>query len=315
MSEDFHPPLTANAERFSWSLSRDNLFKFCQLAYFFHYYAALGGHYQHCAEPVRLLHRLKQLVSCQQWENNIFSESVREYFLTKSGDDYPVDSDALFNLAHRRFAQGKRSVLLEEWRNDAKLTNLFETYYGEKNFERLFDSAWQNISDQIKTFTGSECFQYLQRLDALAWKRFKPPFEFKLGETAIWLSPDLCWSAQGGIYFLSFTNTDTYNLDQAALYKIFAQTVRNIPPDKTFVCNYNIATGNWTFIDNVSLNISATLEKIDFSTAAMRAKISEYNTVDQDNFEVYSEHCPQCRFRHYCASLRSTAGFISSHCQ
>jgi len=148
--------LVVDKQDFSWSLSRESLFRFCPRAYFYHYYASAGGFEQF--SDAEQLYQLKKLQALDLWINSICSETLRDFFY-ENHEDLNI-----YKAAKRYFNQGARSVSLREWRDDPQRLNLFELYYGLVEINELIEHGSMFLEKSIDSLIESGLLDYLQEI-------------------------------------------------------------------------------------------------------------------------------------------------------
>ena len=99
----FHARMAVTNE-FSWSKTRDEMFRDCLRKYYFHYYGAWGGWDPHADERTRQLYILKNLQTRAMWAGDRVHRAIHAALAAEDkrlelvpGAHYFEDSDA--NLA------------------------------------------------------------------------------------------------------------------------------------------------------------------------------------------------------------------------
>ena len=63
--------------RFSWSPSRDRLYRNCARAYYFNYYGSWGGWERDAPAPARLAYRLKQMTNLPMFAGTVVHDVIK----------------------------------------------------------------------------------------------------------------------------------------------------------------------------------------------------------------------------------------------
>ena len=292
-----HEDLLIDEKEFSWSLSRESLFNFCQRAYFYHYYGSTGGFEQF--SDAELLYQLKKIQPLELWINSVCTEVLREFF---------YENPEKFNIrkaAARRFRQGTRSVSLREWRDDPQQLNLFELYYGLEEINALIERGAELLESSIDSLLASGLLNYLEEIPYLNRKTFSFPVSTNIGRIKTWLAPVIVWLEDGLLKFLTLNNGTSNRIrahHTAALHKIYAFNNLRIKPESVVTLNFDLTSGETIALSDDEINISELIDHVRDSSAAMLELMTDHNTAFEGNFPRNLNHCEQCRFRKYCES-------------
>jgi hypothetical protein len=294
-----------DANQFSWSVSRHELFVFCEKAYFCHYYGASGGFEEIAEAESRQIHLLKKMVDGKTWLQRLFSDTLSQIMLNNTGKiDSPILSSRMLKDVISTFNRQKKECIDEDWRNDHSKLNLLELYYGINKPESFFSYLRKQLQDIIQRFLSSGLTEILCDVKCLEWKRLINPESVNLNGLNVWLSPILVWGKNDNIMLLNIT-TNSSKMEKlqthAALNSIFAQSRFHQSPSSTVSIFYDCFTGK---IETISMDydaISAIIVKINESAKAMLEKIYPGNYVLGMNFPVAELcKCKICRFQEYC---------------
>lgn len=189
------------AFRFSWSFSRERLFRRCRRAFFIDCFLSQGG-WDPSAHPlIRSAYVEKQRLPFPLWLSRTVRAGLREG-LKKALAQPPDARRKAFSSGFLRFLSGKLfdlefSMSRKEYLDDPKRPCLRECVEGEKiPFSALRPQAVSAFGTAHGLLTGSPLFQELLSLDVM---------NFRFGEDLISLPFDPCpvWFAPGLIFFLS----------------------------------------------------------------------------------------------------------------
>lgn len=294
-----------DANQFSWSVSRHELFVFCKKAYFCHYYGASGGFEEIAEAESRQIHLLKKIIDGKTWLQRLFSDTLSQIMLNNTGKiDSQILTSRMLKDVMSTFNRQKKECIDEDWRNDHSKLNLLELYYGFNKAEPFFSYLRKQLQDIIQKFFSSGLVEILCNVESIKWKRLKNPELINLNGLDAWLSPILVWGKNDNIMLLNIT-TDSSKMEKlqthAALNSIFAQSRFHQSPSSTVSIFYDCFTGK---IETISMDydaISAIIVKINESANAMLEKICPGNYVLGTNFPITeSGKCKECRFQEYC---------------
>ena len=182
--------------RFSWSYSREHLFRQCRRAYFISCFLSQGG-WEPLVHPViRAAYVEKQRISFRLWLSRTVQNGIAEGL--KKALVHPVDSrHKLFTSVCLRFFS-KNLFDLEysmehgEYRNDPKRPCIRECLDGQVDrFRELRHQAMESFGTAYNTLTSSPLFQELLRLDPIRFRFGDTLLSYPFGQWTVWFSPGL----------------------------------------------------------------------------------------------------------------------------
>ena len=86
---------------FSWSVSRDNLFRECLRKYYFSYYGYWGGWQQDAPERTRMIYILKQLKNRPIWIGQVVHSCIARSLQNLSRGVPLLDLQEILNLKRK----------------------------------------------------------------------------------------------------------------------------------------------------------------------------------------------------------------------
>lgn len=287
--------LMLEEQGFSWSLSRESLFRFCPRAYFYHYYGSAGGF--KWFSNAQQLYQLKKLIPLDLWINSICTDVLRFFFYENS------EHFNIIRAAKREFNQGARSISLREWREDPQQLNLFESYYGLVEINDLLEQGMEFLEKSLENIGESGLHAYIKEIPYLHKKITSFPVHTNIGRIRIWCSPVLIWQEDGLLKFLTLNNGLSNKLrarHTAALHKIFAFNKLRAKPERVVTLNFDLTTGETSTVPDEEINVSELIDHVKDSTEEMLALLTDDNALQEDNFVKNITNCPKCRFQKYC---------------
>jgi len=288
---------------FSWSFSRYNLFNFCELAYYYHYYGSWSGWDTYAPEQAKNAFRLKQLFSKELWLNIILKKSLLSAINSKSLSNKTLPAQFEHQL-HRTLSFDIRSIYSEEWENDPKRICIDELYYNESSINEVVAWIKNKAADKIKILCESRMFYDISRLPYPAFSNTNSPLSFTLDDIQIWCSPDLMWNYQGKINILNLNNGSGWSF-LGGLNMLYAKQNRNYKP--------NSITCHTVFTDKDSCfsvyGIRSPKEIVNIirdSSKEMQSRLTFDQKAYIENFPKTTElkKCESCRFKGICLTKK-----------
>jgi hypothetical protein len=293
-----------------WSHSRARAFEGCRRAYWFAYYGSWGGWKASAPPEVRDAWVQKKLTSRSMWIGSVV-HAVAEHALKRLRDGPgPVDvEDAVAGAvrgARRDVADSASGAWLQR---PAQLVGFREHYYGEPVDEAAWEAAIAEIERQVRALWTARTFRRLhavpERILELEELR-----RFAVGDVDVYVSLDVMVDdGRGGAVILDWKTGENHDHDdiaaQLGVYGLYATSERGLAPDRLVAMHVNVRHGTETLHPVGAAEIASARERIQTSTAAMRALLSDVaaNEAERDAYPplpVGDPACPRCGFRGIC---------------
>ncbi|GIQ68985.1 PD-(D/E)XK nuclease family protein [Xylanibacillus composti] len=296
----------------SWSQSRDQLFRECPRKYYYHYYASHNGWQREASEEAQAAYRLKQLANLYLVmgdELHQIAEHLLQRWEEQAGD---AAADELVERLRRRLNQAfldSRDV--PRWkRAPKKSTMLHEMYYiGELPQDRvekikrrlrvcvdglLRSLTWRELTaspsmriaevEQLRTFEVEGTPVYV-KMDALLEDRSRE---------RPWIMVD--WKT--GM-------EDEKNEEQLILYAIYLGEQAGIPPEQLELRVEYLLTGETKTVYADQADMERVREAMSRSMAAMKACLADPERNAPKPKEAFASRpsravCAGCNFRELC---------------
>ena len=292
---------------FSWSRTRDHVFKDCRRRYFYQYYGAWGG-WEADADPlVRRLYVLKQLGTRQMWAGRLVHEAVERALLAMR-DGYALSEAALIEDTVRQMRgewRGSRDGIYHEF---PKRTGLFEHEYAV----RIRDAEWQALRDHVvrclRNFYRLPLLAEIKQVPADRWSFIENIGSFAFEGTRVFAAPDFgFWNAADRLQLVDW-KTGGNGGEGAAIqlggYALYALEVMGVDLPRVDLLEVNLGAGKVTVHPWNEVSLDRVREHIRLSVRAMRAylKDPERNLAEEANFEKSEDLriCRWCNFRAVC---------------
>lgn len=299
--------MTALANEFSWSRSRDATFHDCKRKYYYHYYGSWGGWEADAAADVRRLYVLKQLASRQQWAGRVVHDAI-ELALQALRHGQEVPAEAFVGDVVERMRGEWRSSRAGRYREQPKTCALFEHEYRVE----LKDEAWraliQNVSTCLRNFFRLPLLAGIRRTSPEHWSIEHWSKEFDFEGTRVWVAPDFgYWTDEERLVLVDW-KTGRAGGEGAAFqlgcYALYAHEVLGVGPERVDLLEVNlreplVAPHHWD-----AERLEAVREQLRLSIRAMKAYLADpaTNTAAVDDFERTEalRICRWCNFRAVC---------------
>ncbi len=182
------PPLLERT--FSWSVSRDRLFRSCSRAYYYKYYGAWGGWEPGAAPDVRELYVLKQLKTRHQWIGDVVHRALREVLEgLRRGRLTPLaEADArLTHLMRLWFKASREGAYWREPKRGGLVEHEYAAPVSVEGWRALHEEARQALAAAYRL----GLFERLARLGAGDWLAVEAFDSFDFDGVPVHCVPDL----------------------------------------------------------------------------------------------------------------------------
>lgn len=291
---------------FSWSKSRDQVFRECKRKYFFNHYGFWGGWDKSKSERIKKIYYLKQLATKEIWIGQVI-HNIIEYVLKKYKEGEKISlSHAIAILEKRLSSQYIASRIKDYGPFPSKILKLFEHEYkiniSEAEKEKLFDYA----RNCVINFYNSDIFMDIRKSNINDWILLEDFLKFDFEGNTIFLSIDFAMKKGENIILYDWKTGRERTADfdmQIMLYSLYVSQRFNIAPDKIIARVFNLS------IDKVD-DFKVDYEKLENAKKYMRDSISEMkkrldsipeNLASEGKFEKEeSYHCSRCNYEKVC---------------
>lgn len=298
--------MPALANEFSWSRTRDGVFRECRRRYYFHYYGAWGG-WDADADPVaRRLYVLKQLGTRQMWAGRLVHEAVERALLSLR-DGFALSEASLVEDTVRQMRAEWKGSRHGVYRDSPKRTGLFEHEYGVP----VRDGEWQALRDHVvrclRNFYRLELLTEIKRTPTDRWILIEDIASFAFEGTTIFAAPDFgYWNEADRLQLVDWKTGG--NGSDAALqlggYALYAREVLGVDPARVDLLEVNLREGRMTAHPWDAGGLDRVREHIRLSVRGMRAYLRDpvRNVAAEADFEKTEDLriCRWCNFRAVC---------------
>ncbi len=299
----------------TWSVSRHQLFRTCERAYFYQYYGSWGGWEDHAPQRTRQLYVLKNIRSLPMWGGSIVHEVIAEALTRFARTGATIKTGELQARGRQKLRSGWIEAVRGEWRRRPKKTNLLELYYG--NGKNLPAEDTERIKERVysclQAFAESAVLREIQTVPYVNWKPVDALDSFSLDGLKVWCAIDFaCIGPDGNLRIVDWKTgrEDPSSLEtQLACYALFAQQAWYAPLDGMRL--EGVFLGDAARVSEYPIRpelLVATKDLIVSSAADMRAKLTNVrnNEAREADFPCCESPavCRRCNYREVCPFAR-----------
>ncbi|MCX7007843.1 MAG: PD-(D/E)XK nuclease family protein [Kiritimatiellaeota bacterium] len=294
---------------FSWSKSRDEMFRACLRRYYFQYYGSWGGWNPDCNPRTRQLYILKSLQSRAMWAGDRVHRTVRTVLATlRDGGEVPT-ADAAADQLLAEMRKDFRDSLARRYRQyPRKACGLFEHEYELE----IVDEQWKEIADHavhcLQTFFTAEIFASICKLPADAWLEMEELASFVLAGIKVYVQLDFAQRTSNGVKIFDWKtgrSTEPNAEVQLACYALYAIEKWQVTPEQLQTIEFNLADGVVTQHAPDQSTLDVMKDYIRDSADEMSFLLEDPTTnrpQPEDSFEFTEDeaHCRRCNFLKIC---------------
>ena len=291
---------------FSWSMSRDSLFKECPRKYFFNYYGFWDGWVASEEERVKRIYYLKKLFTKELWVGSVV-HGVVEYVLKRFriGEEIGL-SHALRILKSKMESDFVMSGLGGYSGFSSKAHRFFEDEYGIKiTYEdkaKLFEKAELCLTN----FFNSDVFMEIRRTPVGDWLALEDFLSFDFEGTRVYLSIDFAMRKGDKVVLYDWKTGGERKADyelQLSLYALYVSREFGVPVDKIDAKMFYLAIDKVDSFDVDGERLDSSVKYLRNSILGMKKllrDISENEAVEGDFKKLEGFWCSRCSFRKVC---------------
>ncbi|MCX6998560.1 MAG: PD-(D/E)XK nuclease family protein [Kiritimatiellaeota bacterium] len=232
---------------FSWSKTRDEIFRECLRKYYFHYYASWGGWDPAAAPRTRQLYVLKNLQTRARWAGDHVHRAIRAVLPTLRGGGSAPAAEAVAQQMLAAMRLDFRDSQQRRYRQyPKKVCGLFEHEY-ELN---VADEQWKQTADHaangLRVFLASDLFRNIRALPPDAWLEVEELASFTLSGIKVYVQLDFAHRAGPDIAIYAWkmggANAAPNDLPLAGCI-LYAVARWPVTPEQVAAVEFDLASG------------------------------------------------------------------------
>ncbi|MEQ9618591.1 MAG: PD-(D/E)XK nuclease family protein [Deltaproteobacteria bacterium] len=300
---------------FSWSNSRQALFKECKRAYYYNYYGSWGGWERDKADRVtRTLYVLKNLQNRWQWKGSMVHHEIERILkeLVSTGNLAPLAKsiERATELMRKGFRSSRDGLYRQK---DGSLRNETALFEHEYNTETP-DEIWKKIHDEVvlclESFYRSEVLDRVKNLpkEKILSVESMTAASLSFSPEIIFVKLDLAYEIEDRVEIVDWkTGSGEGEKLQFQVYTIFANEELEVPLEQISLIEYNLL-GDRPLTHRFSVDeLRDGMGYINNSIAEMKSYLAEPN----ENVAVMTDFprtdddriCESCNFKKICFDL------------
>jgi PD-(D/E)XK nuclease superfamily len=293
---------------FSWSKTRDEVFKTCPRQYWFSYYGYWNGWLETAPERTREIYILKNLKSRQMWAGEKVHECIQRSLNNVRRGIKVLPVDEIVSITLDQMRAEFRSSKSKNYRKNPKSCGLLEHEYEME----VSDEAWKevagNVETCLRTFYASDIYDGLKAHRKDGWLEVEEFSSFLLDHTKINLVIDCAIKEGEGVYIYDWKTGKSLSEElsiQLGCYALYAMEKWNTPPESLSVIEYNLSIdkSNWFSVSQEEMKgmkgyINGSIKDMQ----SLLADVSNNLPMEEGRFsKIEDEHITsRCNYRRIC---------------
>ena len=298
----------------SWSFSRDRLFRECQRAYYYHYYASWGGWENNADDLTKKTYLLKNIRNIDVWIGNVVHQIIKwilesriqgskDLFTNKSDISYQDAANKAKEILIKTWEQSRMQLWKENIKNNL---NLFEHYYGPEPTRDELTSKLQKVTKSIKNFYNSGLLDYIANIPQENFLKIDELDTFEFEGVKVFAVPDFALLNEN--YLLYDWKTGKKNdrdILQLSCYALYALVKWSTESEKIRVIPVYLTQENLTLSPVDYIETDKVKEYIRNSLSQMKSILSNIEQ-NQANITLCPKtenlkRCQRCNFQEICS--------------
>ncbi len=294
---------------FSWSYSRDRMFRACLRRYWLNYYGSWGGWDSRAPEEARAIYRQKKLTSQAMWIGILVHEVAERALKSLGWAQVRGVEDSVAWIRSRGTSDVECSRTGKDSRRPSKRVEFQEHFYGADLPEGTWEEAVDEMERQVRNLFSHPVFQ---RMVAVKERilQVEELLQVDLMGVPVWVSLDVMMDdGRGGVVIVDWktgkSHSDAEVGRQMGIYGLYAQQELGLAPEQIQALHVNTRDGGHKAHPVDASQLEQSRQELVESSSAMKELLSdvEGNVALVEDFpmvESGSEECRFCSFRRTC---------------
>ena len=236
--------MTELKNEFSWSKTRDEIFKTCSRQYWFAYYGYWNGWFDKVQERTRQIYILKNLKNRQMWAGEKVHECIQRSLNNIRRGIKVLSIDEIVSITLDQMRGEFRSSRAKNYLKNPKSCALFEHEYGIEMTDDQWKEVAGNVEVCLRNFYASDIYYGLKSHPKKDWLEVEEFSSFQLDDIKINLAIDCAIKEGDDILIYDWKTGKGISEDlsiQLCCYALYAMEKWNIAPKSLRIIEYNLS--------------------------------------------------------------------------
>jgi len=300
--------MTELKNEFTWSKTRDEVFKTCPRQYWFSYYGYWNGWLEDAPERTRQIYILKNLKSRHVWAGEKVHECIQRSLNNIRRGIKVLPVDEIISITLKQMRAEFRSSRSKNYLKNPKTCALFEHEYGIEVTEDQWKEMAKNVEVCLRNFYASDIYDGLKSHPKEEWLEVEEFSSFHLDNIKVNLAIDCAIKERDRVIIYDWKTGKSIPEDlpiQLTCYALYAMEKWQIPPESINIVEYNLSFNKKSWFSVTKGEIEDIKEYIRGSIKDMQSLLIDVENnipLEEDRFsKVEDERISQrCNFRKIC---------------
>ena len=293
---------------FSWSKTRDEVFKICSRKYWFAYYGYWNGWHENAPGRTRQIYVLKNLKNRYIWAGEKVHECIQRSLNNIRRGVKVLPADEIVSITLDQMRSEFRSSRSKNYAKNPKTCALFEHEYDSEVTDGEWREVAAHVGDCLRTFYGSDIYHGLRALERAEWLEVEEFSSFFLDLAKVNVIMDCAIKEGEDLVIYDWKTGKTFSESislQLCCYALYALGKWNIPLNRLRMIEFNLSS-------NRAAEFSVSPRQVEEVKSYIRGSIKDMESLLTDpgnNVPKAPEHFTmtederislRCNFRKIC---------------
>jgi len=292
---------------FSWSVSRDAVFRECARKYYFNYYGYWDGWQRDAPPRTREIYVLKQLKNRSTWVGQTVHDCIARSLQNLSRGVPVLDVEEILSITRNLMRRDYRDSKSGRYRQNPKqYCGLFEHEYDLEIPDDQWKAAADGAAAYLRTFYGSEHFAAFQKAQPATFLEIERFSSIHVDGSEIRIKLDCATRERAAIVVWDW-KTGKKEADpglslQMGCYALYTRDKYRVPIESVLTRRFDLYRGVIHEHRLTEASLEEILAYVRGSIADMTALTDADNRTEEDRFPKVErrEVCRHCSFFKVC---------------
>jgi len=293
---------------FTWSKTRDEVFRTCLRQYWFSYYGYWNGWLEDAPERTRQIYILKNLKSRHAWAGEKVHECIQRSLNNIRRGIKVLPVDEIISITIKQMRAEFRSSRSKNYLKNPKTCALFEHEYGIEVTEDQWKEMANNVEVCLRNFYASDIYDGLKSHPKEEWLEVEEFSSFHLDNIKVNLVIDCAIKERDRVIIYDWKTGKSIPEDlpiQLTCYALYAMEKWQIPPESLSIVEYNLSFNKKSWFSVTKGQIEDIEEYIRGSIKDMQSLLIDVENnipLEEDRFSKVEDGrvSQRCNFRKVC---------------
>jgi hypothetical protein len=293
---------------FSWSKTRDEVFRTCPRQYWFAYYGYWKGWLEDAPVRTREIYVLKNLKTRQIWAGEKVHECIERSLSNLRRGIKVLSVDEIVSITLKQMRAEFRSSRSKHYLNYPKTCALFEHEYELEVTDAQWKEMAQNVETCLRNFYASDIYEGLKAHRKEGWLEVEEFSSFLLDGTRIMLAIDCAIREDDYVVIYDWKTGKSLHDDlsiQLSCYALYAIQKWQIPPERLRVIEFNLLFNKASWfsvsprdVDDIQGYIRGSIKDMQ----SLLVDVEQNIPLEEDRFSKVADEkiSLRCNFRRVC---------------